>query len=110
DSLFELRRVPKRESFTCEQSLEFVHPDDLQLYLEARNAGIAEHRDFEIDTRRLRGDGTIAWEHTIGHPRFDETGNFIGLLLVIRDITDIREAELALRQSEERYAFVVDGM
>jgi PAS domain S-box-containing protein len=110
DSLFELRRVPKREFFTREEATSFGHPDDLPSYVAARDAGIAERRDFEVDARVVRPDGTIAWEHTIGHPRFDDAGNFTGMLLVIRDNTDIREAEQALRHSEERYALVVDGM
>ncbi|HUA53960.1 MAG TPA: PAS domain-containing protein [Candidatus Sulfotelmatobacter sp.] len=110
DSLFELRHAPKREFFTRDEAMRFVHPDDVELYETARASAIAERRDFEVDTRAIRSDGTMAWEHTIGHPRFDDDGNFTGLLLVIRDNTNIREAEQALRQSEERYALAVDGM
>ena len=110
DSLFDLLRSPPRDSFSHAEALARIHPDDLPLYEAERNAAVAGRRDFEMDLRVVRYDDTIAWMHMIGHPHFDDAGNYTGLLLVLRDNTDIREAEQALRQSEERYALAVEGM
>jgi PAS domain S-box-containing protein len=110
DSLFELRRIPKRCCLTRAETLAFLHPDDRAIYTRARDAGIAQRHDFACDYRVVRADGTIAWEHAIGHPRFDDKGMLASLHLVVRDNTDIRETELALRQSEERYALAIDAM
>ncbi|MBV8165499.1 MAG: PAS domain-containing protein [Alphaproteobacteria bacterium] len=109
DTLFELRRVPVRE-FTREEGLNFIHPDDREPYIAARNAAIAERRDYVYEYRFLRPDGTIAWEHVVGRPHFDDAGEVSGIHIVVRDNTEIRETELALRRSEERYALAVEAM
>lgn len=101
ETLFEMRRVPHRPYFTLEESLAFIHPEDLREYLPARNAALAEGRTIEREARTIRGDGTIGWEHGIGHPRFDGAGNLTGLLIVLRDITEDKTGALALRESRE---------
>ncbi|HYC12828.1 MAG TPA: PAS domain S-box protein, partial [Stellaceae bacterium] len=101
DSVFEMRGIPWRESFSFEEAITFLHPDDRPVYQAARDAAIAECRDFELDLRVLRGDGTICWEHSVGHPRFDAAGKCTGVLVVLRDISKERQAEQELRESRE---------
>ncbi|HMK67362.1 MAG TPA: PAS domain-containing protein, partial [Stellaceae bacterium] len=101
DSVFEMRGIPWRESFSFEEAITFLHPDDRPVYQAARDAAIAECRDFELDLRVLRGDGTICWEHSVGHPRFDAMGQCTGVLVVLRDISRERQAEQELRESRE---------
>ncbi|HUN51245.1 MAG TPA: hypothetical protein VMU42_09010, partial [Candidatus Sulfotelmatobacter sp.] len=60
DSLFELRRVPKRAYFTFAEGIAFVHPDDRERFFALRTAAVAERRDWELDNRILRGDGTTS--------------------------------------------------
>lgn len=100
DTVFDTRRVPRRPSFTFQEALDFVHPEDQPKYLAARQAAAAEHRDFELDVRVRRGDGTIGWEHSIGHPKYDAAGNLVSMLIVLRDISEEKEAEIALRESQ----------
>jgi PAS domain S-box-containing protein len=110
DSLFELMGLPKQEFVAHADSLATLHPEDRDLYMAARAQAIAERRDFTCECRLARPDGTIRWVHIIGHPRIDEAGVLVNLHLVVRDNTEIREAELALRRSEERYALAIAGM
>jgi two-component system, sensor histidine kinase and response regulator len=42
-------------------------------------------------------------------PYRDEHGNLVGLIGIIRDITQIKSAETALRGSEARWQFAIDG-
>ena len=109
DSMFELRGVAKRGSFTRAESMASIHPDDRALYEAARNQAVAERRDFVCSLRSLRSDGTLIWEQIIGHPSFDDAGALAGIHLAVRDITEIREAELALRRSEERLRAIMDN-
>jgi len=101
DSLFELRGVPRREFFTFAETMSFILPEDVPEYMRVREAALAEHRDFRIDVRVKRGDGAFGWEHSVGHPRYDASGRCTGVLVVLRDITEERRAEQALRESSE---------
>jgi len=102
DAVFAIRGVPRREFFTFEEQLEFIHPDDRARIIESNNHAIKTGQEFELDTRIIRPDGSIGWEHRIVRPHFDEKGTTVSLMTVLRDTTADRLAADALRQSEER--------
>jgi PAS domain S-box-containing protein len=56
----------------------------------------------------IRKDGTEIWVSVSSAPRFDSTGQYAGALAMITDRTEQREAEKALRQSEEQYRQIVE--
>jgi PAS domain S-box-containing protein len=101
DSLFELRRVPRRNWFTFEEGRQFLDCEDRPKYIAARNAALAERRGFSIDLRVRRPDGTVCWEHRSAHPHFDERGNPVYLLMVVQDITERKNAEIELARSRD---------
>lgn len=86
--------------------LDFVHPDDLadrESYFEKVLAGESQ----VIETRYLVKDGGYRW--TLNHVRPVFDGERIsGLHAVVMDITDRKEAEKALQESEARYRFLVE--
>jgi len=62
-----------------------------------------------LENPLVRRDGRVIWVETSGEPVYDEQGNFRGYRGIDRDITARREAEEALRASEEQYKILFDN-
>jgi two-component system, chemotaxis family, CheB/CheR fusion protein len=57
----------------------------------------------------LRRDGTLFWATWISTPIHDQSGQLRGFAKILRDETEERRAQEALRESEERFRLMVDG-
>jgi PAS domain S-box-containing protein len=69
------------------------HPDDKERALEAYFTAMRERQAFEVENRLLSGDGRFRLLHSVGVPRFDAQGAYLGHIGTSRDVTDEREAE-----------------
>ena len=64
----------------------------------------------DIFYKVIRKDGTAGFAETVGFPLQNKKGEVIGFRGVGRDITERRQMEEALRQSEERYRTIIKEM
>ncbi|WP_338106288.1 PAS domain S-box protein [Ramlibacter henchirensis] len=88
--------------YTLEDRVRGVPERALEL---ARTTG-----KFEAEGWRVRKDGSRFWASVVIDPIRDEKGELIGFTKITRDITDKREAQKALRMSEERFRMLVQGV
>lgn len=79
-----------------------IHPEDADRLFATVGPAMAARRSFACEARYRRADGTWRMLRTVARPRFDLGGAFLGMIGVNADVTESREAEAALRASEER--------
>lgn len=56
---------------------------------------------FEGEGQRIRKDGSIYWASVVLTPLYDSSGTLTGFSKVIRDITQVKEAEARMRRHNE---------
>ncbi len=65
---------------------------------------------FEDEGWRVRKDGSQFWANVTITALRDEKGKLVGYSKITRDLSDRRLTDEALRQSEERFRLLVDGV
>src|SRR4029453_5752851 len=84
------------------------HPEDRPLLLRAFTEHFAgKTARYDVDTRVIRG-GEMRWVHLTGMAARDPSGAVVRWTGTVQEITEGKRAEEALRETEQRYARVVN--
>jgi PAS domain S-box-containing protein len=83
--------------------LETLHPDDREPTRRAWTAAVRGPGPYDVEYRVRRRDGEYRWFKTRGVPIHDGGGDIVKWFGTCTDITDLRQTEGALRESEERF-------
>jgi PAS domain S-box-containing protein len=94
-------------SLTRQQLLTRVHPDDRALFNASVNERTPARPDVQISYRMLRPDGSVVWVEKTAHALFDEGGRMVRVIGMVADVTERKQAEEVLRESEERLRLAV---
>jgi PAS domain S-box-containing protein len=87
---------------TRQELLARVHPEDRALFVASVDQLTPQSPTTQISYRLLRPDGSVVWLEKNARGFFDEQGKLLRVIGMVANITERKQAEEALRASEER--------
>ena len=94
---------------TLQEFIGFIHPDDRAQVRASVSAALKSGKEFSHEERIIRPDGSIRYLHSVGEVIRDERGAAVRLLGICQDVTERKEAERALHDSEQNYRLLLRG-
>lgn len=89
--------------------IEITHPDDAAADVALAQEIFRGERDsYQLEKRYLKKNGETAWGNLTMSAIRSQDGELQFVVGMVKDITDRREAETALRESEESYRIVAE--
>jgi PAS domain S-box-containing protein len=102
DNWYKLQIGFQKKGLQKEDLLRLSYPDDVPMILESLEAALSGKRPYNIEHRFIKEDtGEVRWVKVRGRVIFSEDGSPETMIGIGQDITYEKQAELALKQSEE---------
>jgi PAS domain S-box-containing protein len=99
--------TPEEHYADPELGLKLVHPEDMHILETFLRS--PESADKVLTLRWISRDGRVLWTEQQITPFYDDQGELVAIDGLGRDITERKEAEDALRRSEERFRSLVQN-
>jgi len=96
--------------WTYELFLEHVLPEHRALVDRSFKEAVSAGDRWRVDTQIRRPDGTIRWIARRGRVVFDDAGKPSRMIGITMDITERKEAELALQRREQQMRAVLNAL
>ena len=109
DELLRIMRLSRDET-TQEAFAEAVHPEDRATVIEHLRLGIENGQSYEIEHRLHFPDGTSRWVYSIVEPSLSQQGEVLCLYGTTQDITERKQAEVALRNKTNELQAIFDSI
>jgi PAS domain S-box-containing protein len=87
-----------------------IHPDDRARAMVEFQEGVRARAEREVEYRYQHADGRYVWLRSTGSFLFDGSGEFFGAVISSRDVTERKQAEAALAESEQRFSVFMEHL
>lgn len=94
---------------TYEDFANLIHPEDRERFAAAQQHALRNKGHYQAELRFILPDGRTRWGLGCGQMIFDERGVPMRIVGVDLDITDRRQVEESLRQSEHHFRALFEG-
>ncbi|MVM35624.1 PAS domain S-box protein [Spirosoma sp. HMF4905] len=89
---------------------QYIPSQDQQLVQTVIDEAIAAKKPFELEHRVIRADGTVGWTFSRAIPLLNKQGEITEWFGTASNITDRKQVEEALAQSEEKYRTLFESI
>lgn len=110
DRAAEIFGIPPSPSLTWTEIQNLLHPQDRDRARLQIDQAIAGRSDYDIEYRVIHPNQVERWVAVKGRAQYDGFGQVLGMLGVIQDITNRKQAEQALQLSENRYRTLANAV
>jgi PAS domain S-box-containing protein len=90
--------------------LRHVHPDDRERVRQRFQNNVSQGKKSEFECRIVWPNGDIRWIWACGDQIRDHSGKATRMFGIVQDITERKRAEEALRDSEQRFQALANGI
>jgi len=95
---------------TLQHFIEMVHPDDIEPINQAIETAIENHDNYHIEHRVIWPDGSIRWVSEYAKVCFDDNEMPLRMVGVVRDITEQKNIQIKLLQSEHMFRSTLENL
>jgi PAS domain S-box-containing protein len=88
--------------------IKFIYPDDVEIVKINIEEAIKSNKNINFEFRIIRPDGNIRNISAYGKIVNDKTNKPVKFIGINMDISDLRNAELAIKESETKYRLIAD--
>ena len=97
DEVYAIYEVDKNFEHNKAKAIEFVHPDDREVILNALSKATSEQIPFDEELRFITANKTEKWVRSLGKP-IVENGKVSRIIGVISDVTERKQIETDLQE------------
>lgn len=108
DESYRIFGVAQGTPLTYETFLKIVHPDDLSYVDSQWKEAVHQRAPYDIE-HRIVVDGQVKWVRERAYLEFDAAGQLRGGFGITQNITERKQVEEALRESQERFRGIVES-
>jgi PAS domain S-box-containing protein len=89
---------------------QLIHPDERKLAFDAARQAAESHSPKRIRVRARHTNGHFIHVEISGNPLYDDQGSITGFVLASRDISQEKEAEAVIEESERKFRNIIESL